>query len=82
MDRQAGTADLAAGGTTRQVARPHAHENQRLFRALVGKRSGQVVMAQFRELVIDLVREDLVSVGPAGPTREAAVRLALQVARR
>lgn len=47
----------------------HAHENQRLFRALVGKRSGQVVLAQFRELVLDLVREDL----GALPARETTV---------
>jgi len=26
----------------------HAHDNQRLFRALVGKKSGQVVLRQFR----------------------------------
>lgn len=37
----------------------HAHEQKRLFRALVGKRSGQVALRRFRELVIDLVREDL-----------------------
>jgi AcrR family transcriptional regulator len=51
----------------------HAHENQRLFRALVGKRSGQVVLQRFRQLVVDLVREDLSSEGSSGPQRDAAV---------
>jgi AcrR family transcriptional regulator len=51
----------------------HAHEQQRLFRALVGKRSGQVVVRRFRELVLDLVREDLAGVGVAGPPRDAVV---------
>jgi AcrR family transcriptional regulator len=50
----------------------HAHEHQRLFRALVGKRSGQVVLRRFRELVIDLAREDLALVAEAGATRDAA----------
>ena len=50
----------------------HACENVRLFRALVGKRSGQVVLRKFRELMLDLVREDLAAVGPATPAREAA----------
>jgi AcrR family transcriptional regulator len=51
----------------------HAHENQRLFRALVGKRSGQVVLQRFRELVVDLVRENLSSKSSSGPERDAAV---------
>jgi AcrR family transcriptional regulator len=51
----------------------HAHENQRLFRALVGKRSGQVVVRRFRELLVDLVLEDLASTCPPGPARDAAV---------
>ncbi len=37
----------------------HAGENERLFRALVGQRSGQVVLQRFRDLVVDLVRDDL-----------------------
>jgi AcrR family transcriptional regulator len=52
----------------------HAHANQRLFRALVGKRSGQAVLQRFRELVVELVREDLAAFCPAGPERDVAVR--------
>jgi AcrR family transcriptional regulator len=50
----------------------HAHENRRLFSALVGKRSGQVVLRQFRALVVELVREELAS-APKTPRREAAI---------
>ena len=45
----------------------HASENQRLFRALVGKRSGHAVEKRFRELVVDLVTEDLESLAPGSP---------------
>jgi len=51
----------------------HAHDNQRLFRALVGKKSGQVVLRQFRELVGSLVREDLAATCVHGPAMDAAV---------
>ncbi len=51
----------------------HAHENKRLFLALVGKRSGQVVLQRFRELVIELVKEDLSTSRAPGPARDAAV---------
>ena len=37
----------------------HVHENKRLFHAVVGKRSSLVVQHRFRQLVIDLVEEDL-----------------------
>jgi AcrR family transcriptional regulator len=50
----------------------HAHEQQRLFRALVGKRTGQVVLRRFRELVIELVREDMARLASPGPTLDAA----------
>ncbi len=51
----------------------HAHQNQRLFRALVGKRSGQVVLRRFRDLVLDLVREDMAGAGSADAGRELAI---------
>ncbi len=51
----------------------HAHEQQRLFRALIGKRSGQLVQKKFRELVLDLVREDLAAALAPGPRRDGAV---------
>jgi len=41
----------------------HASENLRLFRALVGKRSGQAVLKRFRQLVLDLISEDLAALG-------------------
>ncbi len=52
----------------------HAWENHRLFRALVGKRSGEPVLRRFRELVLTLVREDLSGRVPAGPTFEATAQ--------
>lgn len=73
-------AQVAAGGAA--AARPlafsrglveHAHEQRRLFLAVVGKRSGLLVQRRFRELVLDLVREDLEPVLPAGPRRAALV---------
>lgn len=50
----------------------HAAEQQRLFRAIVGKRSGQLVQKRFRDLVLGLVKEDLGASLPASPNREAA----------
>jgi AcrR family transcriptional regulator len=50
----------------------HAHEQQRLFRALIGKRSGQLVQKMFRQMVLELVREDLGGRLPAGPRRDGA----------
>ncbi|MDP2339997.1 MAG: TetR/AcrR family transcriptional regulator [Deltaproteobacteria bacterium] len=44
----------------------HAADNRRLFRALVGKRSGHAVVRRFRELVLDLTTEEL-------PTRLSGV---------
>lgn len=37
----------------------HAQENLRLFRAVVGKRSGQMVLRRFRDVVVRLVDADL-----------------------
>lgn len=51
----------------------HAHENQRVFRAAIGKRSGHVVQRHFRELVVDMVKEDLATLVPSGWQRDAAV---------
>ena len=45
----------------------HAYENQRLFRALIGRRSGQVVVRKFRELVMDLMYEDAFSGSSSTP---------------
>jgi len=51
----------------------HAREQQRLFRAVIGKRSGQLVQKKFRELVLDLVREELGALLAPGFRREATV---------
>jgi AcrR family transcriptional regulator len=51
----------------------HARENHRLFLALVGKRSGQLVLQRFRELVLDLIREDLARLPGKGQAKDALV---------
>lgn len=52
----------------------HVHEHQRLFRAFVGKRSGQTVQKQFRRMLLELVKEDLAHMPVGGDLpREAAV---------
>lgn len=52
----------------------HAREHEKLFRAAVGKRSGQLHHKRFRELVLRLVEEDLEPVLPEGPARTATAR--------
>jgi AcrR family transcriptional regulator len=52
----------------------HAREYQSVYRALLGRRTAQVVYRSFLELVIDLVNEDVAELAPAGPLRDAAVR--------
>ena len=49
----------------------HAEANFQTFRALLGKHSWQAAQRRFRALVIDLVREDLSGLVPAGAVREA-----------
>ena len=50
----------------------HVHESQRLFRAVVGKRSGLAVQRRFRQLLIQLTGEDLAVAGIVPKRREAA----------
>lgn len=45
----------------------HASENLRLFRALVGKRSGHARQKRFRQTVIELVCEAPAALTPPGP---------------
>ena len=52
----------------------HAHEQHRLFRTLVGRRSGYVVQQRFREMVIKLVGEELPTGNAPGLPRAAAQR--------
>ncbi len=51
----------------------HAHDNKRLFRALVGTRSTLVVHAHFRQLVIDLTKEELSGGALTGPALDLTV---------
>lgn len=51
----------------------HAQQNHRLFLALLGKRSGQLVLQRFHDLVLDLVREDLARLHKGG-AKESTVR--------
>jgi AcrR family transcriptional regulator len=50
----------------------HVHENQRLFRALVGKRAGHTVRHQFRQMLLELMREDLILGASSAVPRDAA----------
>jgi AcrR family transcriptional regulator len=52
----------------------HAYENKRLFRALVGRRSGQVVQNRFRLLVLDLTKDELARLGVPTPRLDAVAR--------
>ena len=50
----------------------HAHEQRRLFRALVGQRSGVLLVRQLELLLSDLVRVDLAQLDGLAPTRGPA----------
>lgn len=52
----------------------HADEQRRLFRAVIGKRSGHVIQQRFREMLIDLVHEDLTAIDSIGPHLDATAR--------
>jgi AcrR family transcriptional regulator len=76
--------DALSGGVRRQASGEtpplafvrglveHVGENLRLSQAFVGKRSGHFVARQFRQMVLELVQDDLARFAPAGPLREAA----------
>jgi len=51
----------------------HMFEQRRVFCAVIGRRSGYVVQSRFRELVLQLVSEDLGKIAPAGWERDATV---------
>jgi AcrR family transcriptional regulator len=70
-------APIASGSKPLAFARgiiDHAEEQRRLFRAVVGKRSGQIVQNHFRQLLIRLVREDLEYLAPGHPRLDVTVR--------
>lgn len=52
----------------------HAHEQRKIFRGLIGRRSGYVVHQRFREMVMRLVHDELPPPAPGGLPREAAAR--------
>jgi AcrR family transcriptional regulator len=52
----------------------HARENLPLLRALLGKRTAQVVHRTFIATVAELVDADLAAIAPPGPLRAAATR--------
>jgi AcrR family transcriptional regulator len=52
----------------------HAYENQRAFRALLGKGSGQVVLRRFRDLVIELIQDEVAGIVASKRRKGAAVR--------
>jgi AcrR family transcriptional regulator len=52
----------------------HAREYQPVYRALLGRRTAQVVYRGFLEVVLDLLSEDVAAFAPPGPLRDAAVR--------
>jgi AcrR family transcriptional regulator len=52
----------------------HAREYQPVYRALLGRRTAQVVYRGLLEVVIDVLNEDVAEFAPPGPLRHAAVR--------
>ncbi|MDB4973523.1 MAG: Transcriptional regulator [Myxococcaceae bacterium] len=69
----------AAGAKPLAFVRPlveHVRDHHKLFRALVGKRSGQVVQKRFLAVLVNLLDSDLGESVPSGLRRTAAVRYA------
>jgi AcrR family transcriptional regulator len=52
----------------------HTREYEPIYRALLGRRTAQVVYRSWIDLVCDLLEEDIAKLAPAGPHRSAAVR--------
>lgn len=52
----------------------HAHEQRKIFRGLIGRRSGYVVHQRFRDMVTRLVHDELPPSTAGGLPREAAAR--------
>jgi len=51
----------------------HVDEQRRLAKAVLGRRSGQVMQQRFRSLLLELVREDLEAVAPESARLETTV---------
>jgi AcrR family transcriptional regulator len=52
----------------------HAGQSRRLFRAVIGKHSGLAVQRKFRQVVAELMLDEVVAQGVAEAQREAMVR--------
>jgi len=52
----------------------HAREYHPVYRALLGRRTAQVVYRGFLDVVIDLLNDDVAEFAPPGALRDAAVR--------
>ena len=52
----------------------HAHDQRKIFRGLIGRRSGHVVQQRFREMVMRLIHDELPPPAKGGLPREAAAR--------
>lgn len=52
----------------------HVGEQRKVFRSIVGRRSGLVVQTRFREMVLQLVEEDIALRVAAGWERDAGAR--------
>ncbi len=68
-------AQLASSGDARPLGFSrglfeHAHEHRQTFRAFVGKRAWHVLQRKFRDMLVDLVREDLAALMPPGARRD------------
>ena len=78
--KQRNTADIVSTQSVGLQFAPgliqHAHEQRKLFRALIGRRSGYVVQQRFREMLIRLVTDELSQSTTAIPRQAAACFLA------
>jgi AcrR family transcriptional regulator len=54
----------------------HANEHRTVFRAMVGKRSGAVVQQMMHKMLVDLVRDEVKQMMPAGVPTTAAEAVA------
>lgn len=72
----AARSSAAGGGVTDMPFVPglieHACENRKLFRTLIGRRSGYVVHQRFKQMLVALVEEQLQAVPPDVPRAAAA----------
>jgi len=72
-DRSHGMIDTPGGFRFALGLIEHAHEQRKIFRGMIGRRSGYVVQQRFREMVIRLVSEELPA-STDGLPRQAAAR--------